>query len=296
MKNRMMLLINPVAGRTALSSQLISVIDTFVKAGYEVNTVTTQNVEHLEQCAIDSRGKYDLLVCCGGDGTLNLTAGALCRIDRAERPLLGYIPCGTTNDFATSRGIPSDPTDAAKCIAEGNVHSIDVGFFGEKNYVYVAAFGVFADVSYATPRQMKKNIGHAAYVLEGIKSLGNIKDYHIKFKIGREEIEGDFVYGMLTNTTRIGGFELPIISDFTMDDGLIDITLIKKPKNVETSTQLINSLLTQRPDGEAVMQFRASKIEYEADKEIPWTLDGEFGGAYDKQVIELKHRILDMVY
>lgn len=291
---RMLLLINPVAGRNALGSQLLEIIDIFVKGDYDVTVITTQSKEHLIDCVRERGSDFDAVVCCGGDGTLNLTAGVVCTLEK--KPLVGYIPCGTTNDFAKTRGIPSIPTESARAIVYGDIHAIDVGFFGDKSYMYVAAFGAFSDISYATPRHLKQNIGHAAYLLEGIKSLNKIESFDAKFFINGVVVEGSFLYGMCSNTLRIGGFRLPIISDFTIDDGMIDITLVRKPKNTEESTRLINALISQQCDGNMVMQFRAARLSYEADAEIPWTLDGEFGGAYKKQFIELKHCMLKMIY
>lgn len=291
---KLLLIINPVAGKSALRSQLIDIVDTFVKADYIVTTVVTQSGEHLSGTVVETAENFDLVVCCGGDGTLNLTVNALTKLENP--PVLGYIPGGTTNDFAKSRGISSVPLNAAKQIVEGEVHEIDIGFFGDKAYAYIAAFGVLSDVSYETPRQLKQNIGHAAYVLEGVKALSKNKNYNIKFIIDGEVCEGNFIHGMITNTRRVGGFELPIIGDFMIDDGLIDVTLVRKPETADDATKLLNALVTQRPDGYTVIQYRCSKLEYEADNEIPWTLDGEYGGSFAKQTVELKKQHLRMVY
>lgn len=291
---RLLLLVNPVAGRSAIGSQLIEVVDVFVKNDYDVTIVTTQSSDHLAECVTTRGEEFDVVVCCGGDGTLSLTAGAVCKLKK--KPVVGYIPSGTTNDFAKTRGIPMLPVEAANAIVSGTVRPIDIGFFGEKPYIYVAAFGVFSDVSYATPRQLKQNIGHAAYILEGIKSLSKIESFKAKFFINGEVIEDEFIYGMCSNTLRIGGFQLPLIRDFSIDDGMIDITLIKKPVTAEDSTKLINALLSQHSDGNMIIQYRAPRISYESETLIPWTLDGEYGGSSDKQFIELKHNIIEMVY
>lgn len=292
---KLLLIINPVSGKSALRSQLIEIIDVFIKADYEVTTVVTQSGEHLSKTVTERGAEFDTVVCCGGDGTLNLTVKSLSLLEK--KPKLGYIPCGTTNDFAKSRGIESMPLNAARHIANGEEREIDIGFFGERPYVYVAAFGVFSDVSYETPRQLKKNIGHAAYVIEGIKSLGKKNNRrNMTIKIDGKTLSGNFAYGMISNTHRIGGFELPIISDFTLDDGMLDVILIRTPKTADEHTKLINAFITQREDNEIVYKFRSSSFEYECDTEVPWTLDGEYGGSFKERRITLEKKYITMIY
>ncbi len=290
---KLLLLINQKAGKSALRSQLIDIIDLFIKNDYLVTSVVTQSAEHLTE-TVKNNNTYDLIVCCGGDGTLNMTIDAMCR--SGSTAYLGYIPCGTTNDFAKSRGIPSTPLNAAKQILEGTAHEIDLGFLGERPYAYIAAFGMLSEVSYETSTQLKKNIGHAAYVLEGIKALGKNNSYNITFTIDGKVHEGEYLLGLLTNTRRVGGFQLPIIRDFMIDDGHIDITLVKYPKTTEDASKLFNSFITQQPDNEMVFQYRATRLEYICDKEIPWTLDGEYGGSYKEQTVEIRERCLKIFY
>lgn len=291
---RLMLLVNPAAGKSAIGSKMIDLIDVFIKGGYEVECVISQSAEHLRQQVSDRAGDFDTIVCCGGDGTLSLTCAALLGVERAPR--LGYIPCGTTNDFAKTRSISSDPIKAAKQIVKGEEHVIDVGYFGDRPYIYVAAFGAFSDVSYATSRSLKKAIGHAAYVLGGLKALLKIKSYHVKFNINGEVIEDDFIYGMVSNTMRVGGFKLPIFKKFELDDGLIDITLVRKPKGIKARSRLVNALIAQKSDGVELMQFRAQSFSYECEKEIPWTLDGEFGGAHKERTVKIVSGLITMLY
>lgn len=291
---KLLLLVNPVAGRSSIQGHIINVIDTFVKADFDVTVVTTQSEAHLIKTVEDRCEEFDVVVCTGGDGTLNIVVNTICR--SGKKATLGYIPCGTTNDFAKTRGISSVPELAAEQIAYGSVHSIDVGFFGGKAYIYVAAFGVFSDTSYATPRQLKQDIGRAAYLLEGVKSFVTKSDYHVKFEINGEVLEGDFMYGMCSNTTRIGGFDLPLISGFSIDDGMIDVTLVKSAKKPDDNTKLLNALITQQADDKMIYQFRTSRLTYECNTEIPWSLDGEFGGAHKTQTIEIKSGLIDMLY
>ena len=291
---RLMLMINPHAGKTSISSNLIKMIDIFIKGGYEVEVVVTQSADHMRETASSRGDEFDTVVCCGGDGTLSICAEHLLKCSKV--PYLGYIPAGTTNDFAKARGIPLNPVKAAKAIVSGKKHEIDVGFFGDTPYLYVAAFGAFSDVSYATSRSLKRAIGHAAYVLGGIKELIKIKDHHIKFIIDGEEIEDDFIYGMLSNTTRVGGFKLNLFKPFNIDDGQIDITLVKKPKGIIGRSRLMNALISQKSDGIELLQFRTDKLSYKSDTKIPWTLDGEYGGSHFEMDVSIRQKVITMLY
>ena len=291
---RLMLLINPVTGSSAIGSSMIGLIDVFIKGGYEVEVVVTQSEDHLKSTVFERGQDFDTVVCCGGDGTLNLTCAELLKLER--RPALGYIPCGTTNDFAKTRGIESDPIKAARQIVKGEEHKIDIGFFGDTPYVYVGAFGLFSDVSYATSRSLKRAIGHAAYLLGGIKAVAHIKSYHVKFKIGDEEIEDDFIYGMVSNTRRVGGFKLPLFDKFELDDGMIDITLVRKPKGFKRRNRLVRAIFAQKSDGVELMQFKSDTISYESDKEIAWTIDGEYGGSFKSNTVKIVGGLITMIY
>ena len=293
--DRLMLIVNPVAGQNAIGAKMIELIDVFIKGGYEVETVITQSVEHLKQQVEERGNDFDLIVCCGGDGTLSLTVSSMQKL--SDPPKLGYIPCGTTNDFAKTRGISANPIKAAKQIVKGEEHFVDVGYFGEKSYIYVAAFGIFSDVSYATSRKLKRAIGHAAYVLGGLKAIAHIESFHVRFNVNGQTIEDDFIYGMVSNTMRVGGFRLPLLfNKFELDDGYIDVTLVRKPKNIKERSRLVGALIHQKSDGVELMQFRAKSFSYESDKEISWTVDGEFGGAYKEHTVKIVGGTLKMLY
>ncbi len=293
---KLLLIVNPSAGKSAMGPRMIEIIDIFIKGGYSVETVVSQSEEHFRETVSTRGAQFDTVVCCGGDGTLNLTCGSVLGIEGSKRPKIGYIPCGTTNDCAKTRGISNDPVKAAKQIVNGDEHVIDVGYFGDKSYIYVAAFGVFSDVSYATSRSLKKAIGHAAYVLGGIKAIAHIKSYHIKFVINGETIEDDFIYGMVSNTMRVGGFKLPLFKEFELDDGLIDITLVRKPKGIKRRSRLVNALIMQKSDGVELMQFQADSFSYECTEEIPWTLDGEYGGSHKERNVKIVGGLVTMLY
>lgn len=290
---KLLLLINPTSGKRALDDSLMSVVRTFSDAEYDVTIHLTKSEEDLYDRAYDSGG-YDLIVCCGGDGTLNIVVNAV--YQSGTDTLIGYIPGGTTNDFANSRHIDSIATGAAKQIAEGIVRDVDLGFLEGNPFVYVAAFGMFADVSYLTSRENKQNFGHAAYVFSGIKSFAKAKTYHLHIEHDEEVLEGDFIFGMVSNSKRIGGFELPIIKNVLYDDGEMEVTLVRKPKNPADTTHLLNCLLTQSSDDASVHTFKTASLRFSCDEEIPWSLDGEFGGSYKSGEIQVKGGAVRMIF
>ncbi len=290
---KLLLLINPTSGKRALEDSLMHVVGIFSEDGYDVTIHFSKDPQDLFDCAY-SGGAYDLIVCCGGDGTLNIVVNAVYR--SGTDTLIGYIPGGTTNDFANSRHIDSVATGAARQIAQGMIRDVDLGLLGEKPFVYVAAFGMFADVSYLTSRENKQNFGHAAYVLGGIKSFAKAKTYHMQIEHDGVSLEGDFIFGMVSNSKRIGGFELPIIKNVLYDDGEMEVTLVRKPKTPGDTTHLINCLLTQSSDDVRIHTFKTASLRFSCDEEIPWSLDGEFGGAYKSGEIQVKGAAVRMIF
>ncbi len=290
---KMLLLINPTSGKRALEDSLMHVVRIFADAEYDVNIHLSKDQEDLFNCAYNGSA-YDLIVCCGGDGTLNIVVDAV--YQSGNNTLIGYIPGGTTNDFANSRHIDSIATGAAKQIAEGIVRDMDLGILDGKPFVYVAAFGMFADVSYLTSRENKQNFGHAAYVFSGIKSFAKAKTYSLHIEHDGEVLEGDFIFGMVSNSKRIGGFELPIIKNVLYDDGEMEVTLVRKPKNPVDTTHLINCLLTQSSDEANIHTFKTASLRFSCDEEIPWSLDGEFGGSFKSGEIQVRGGAVRMIF
>ena len=223
--------------------------------------------------------KFDLVVCSGGDGTLDEVVTGMMK--RKKRIPIGYIPTGTTNDFASSLHISKDILSAADTAVHGKVFACDIGTFNQDIFVYVAAFGLFTDVSYQTNQSLKNSIGHAAYVLEGAKRLSHIPSYKIKITHDGEVIEGEFMIGMVTNSKSVAGFKGITGKKVRFDDGEFEVMLIKKPKNPVELQEIIASMLIESFDTEYMYTFKAKNITFEAEGEIPWTLDGEFGGQHD---------------
>ena len=283
---KMLFIYNPNAGTGLLKPKLSDVLDIFVKGGYEVTVYPTQRYHDALSKTISYEGDYDLVVCSGGDGTLDEVVTGMSKRDR-QVPV-GYIPAGTTNDFANSLHISKDMLEAADIAANGVPFPCDVGVFNDDIFVYIAAFGLFTDVSYETKQSMKNVLGHLAYVLEGTKRIFNIPSYHIKVTYNEEVLEDEFVFGMVTNSRSVGGFKGIIGKDVVFDDGEFEVTLIKTPKNPIELNEIIASLVIKQIDSKHMYSFRTGHIRFESVEEIPWTLDGEFGGEHDDVVIRNK--------
>ena len=290
---RLLFIINPCSGKGKIKNRLLEILDLFVKKGYRVETYITQRPLDAREKVI-SRGRgADLIVCSGGDGTLDEVVTGLMEIG-ANVPL-GYIPAGSTNDFASSLEIPRDMVKAAQDIVDGHLFSVDVGSFNEDNFIYVAAFGMFTDVSYETSQDLKNILGHLAYVMEGAKRIFDVKTYHLCVEANGEVHEGDYIYGMITNSHSIGGFRNLVGNDVEMDDGLFEVTLIKKPKNPLELNEIIAALINAYDDTDMIDAFKANSLYIHGDEAISWTLDGEFGGEHKEVRIKNRKQALDIL-
>lgn len=285
---KLLFLINPHAGRAEIKTHALEAIDQFVKAGWEPTVRTTQRPLEIPGLLETRAGEFDLVVCCGGDGTLNETVSGLMRCD--PRPLLGYIPAGTVNDFAYSLGLSKNIPEAARAIVEGVPFPCDVGSFGGRYFTYIAAFGAFTDVSYQTPQESKYRLGRAAYILEGIRRLPTIKTYRMKITHDGGQVEGEFLFGMASNATSVGGFRLNEEFAISMNDGLLEVLLVRSPEDLTQTRALLRAILQQELDSEYLVSLRTSHLTFEAEEEVPWTLDGEYGGSLREVEVRNCHR------
>ena len=281
---KLLFIYNPRAGKGQIRNNLLDIIDTFVKAGYVVTARPTQYAGEAVELAADRTAKYDLVVCSGGDGTLDEVVTGIMKSVR-RRPI-GYIPAGSTNDFAQSLNIPKNMAEAAKIAVSGRMFACDVGSFNEKTFVYIAAFGLFTEVSYETSQDVKNVLGHMAYLLEGMKRLSAIRSYPMRITYGDTTIVDDFIFGMVTNSASVGGFKRITGKNVRLDDGVFEVTLIKRPKNPIELNNIMVSLLNRDIDTDAMYCFRTSKVEITSAEPLSWTLDGEYGGTHTKVVIE----------
>lgn len=292
---RMLFIYNPNAGKGLLKAKLSDVLDIFVKAGYEVVVYPTQSYKDAYHKVKHMEDGYDRIVCSGGDGTLDEVVTGMMKRDKEHRIPIGYIPTGTTNDFASSLHISRDILEAADTTVHGKSFACDVGEFNKDIFVYIAAFGLFTDVSYQTDQKLKNALGHAAYVLEGAKRLSNIPSYRIKVTNGEKVIEDEFMIGMISNSKSVAGFRNIMGKEVKFNDGEFEVTLIKKPKNVVELNEIIAALLIESFDTKYMYTFKSGDLILESEEEIPWTLDGEFGGQHDKVHIVNKKQALEIM-
>lgn len=281
---KLLFVVNGHSGKGQIKNKLLDIIDIMIKEGYHVQVHTTQEREDATKVVREQAKYYDLVVCSGGDGTLDEAVTGMMQSE--VRTPLGYIPAGSTNDFANSLEIPKDMIQAAKTAVLGVPFSCDVGEFNGDYFIYVAAFGIFTDVSYATSQELKNALGHVAYILEGAKRLHTIKSYHMRVEYDGNEIEGDFLLGMITNSTSVGGFKNMTGKDVKLDDGMFEVTLIHKPKNIIELNTIIASLTNLKDETDLIDSFRADSVKFYSEEEIPWTIDGEFGG--DHKEVQIK--------
>jgi YegS/Rv2252/BmrU family lipid kinase len=277
----MMFIYNPKAGKSKIRALLADVLEILDHAGYTVTVRPTRRKGDTARLLKKYAEDYDRFVVSGGDGTLH---EALWGIRQAAEqgkkfPELGYIPTGSTNDFALSLGIPTDPVRAAKVAAEGDIFPCDCGTFNGHPFAYVAAFGAFTKVSYATPQQTKNSLGHFAYVLEGIKALPQIKGIPLTVQTEDETFSGEYLYGMVSNSNSVGGFngiygKTPV----ALDDGLLEVLLIKEPKTLADQSELMSDLLRINLNSRHIVACKAKKVSFFSEDRLAWTLDGEFGG------------------
>lgn len=291
---RLLFLYNPHAGKGLLKPKVSDIVDIFVKAGYEVTIYPTQEYKDAYKKILELSEDIELVVCSGGDGTLDEVVTGM--MEKVKRIPIGYIPTGTANDFANSLKIPKELLAAADNAVNGTIFPCDVGQFNDDSFVYIAAFGLFTDVSYQTKQEMKNVLGHLAYVLEGTKRLFNVPSYKIRVCYEDQEVEEEFIFGMVTNSRSVGGFRNIIGKNVVFDDGEFEVTLIKSPKNPLELQEIMAALLIEQIDTKHMFTFKTGKITFESIEEIPWTLDGEFGGSHDfVEVVNLNRQLEIMV-
>ena len=284
---KMLFIFNPRSGRERLRTKLLDILDLFVKAGYEVTVHVTQSAGDAQKQVEKKGGGVELLVCSGGDGTLNEVVSGMMAWSREKRPQLGDIPAGSTNDFAASLDLPKNMLRAAAIAVAGRPFAIDVGKFGDGRYfVYVAAFGAFTEVSYKTPQETKNVLGHQAYMLEAVKRIAGLKSYRMKFFWDDQELEEDFILGMVTNTISIGGFKGLVQPRVALNDGEFEVMLVRKPRTPKDIQSIVSCLINKDAENDCVYMFRTSNLRMESEEIVDWTLDGEYGGGVKEICIE----------
>lgn len=293
MKKKLLFIFNPCSGKGQIKNKLMEVIDIMVKAGYEVTVHSTQDREDAMQKVKNEAKNYDLVICSGGDGTLDEAVTGMMQSEK--KVPLGYIPAGSTNDFANSLKIPKDIVKAAHVAVEGRKFPVDVGYFNGDSFIYIAAFGLFTDVSYQTSQELKNVLGHAAYILEGAKRLHNITSYKMRVEYDGNIIEDEFAYGMITNSVSVGGFKKLTGKNVLLDDGLFEVTLIRMPKNPVEWNEILSCLANLKDDSDLIYTFKTDCVKFLPEDVIPWTLDGEFGGEHKNVIVKNVHQALEIM-
>ncbi len=275
MFGKLLLVMNPKAGMKKCNKYLADILSVFSAEGYECTVqMTTEHIRGKEITQKYAPGK-DLIVCIGGDGTFNEVVSAL--VENEIDVPIGYIPAGSTNDFASSLGLSSNPLKSAKDIIDGEKVKIDVGSFDGRIFTYVASFGIFTKSSYSTPRDLKNTFGHLAYILESMKEITEIKAFNVKITTENKCVEGKYLFGAVCNTTRVGGGAIKIPKNLVdLNDGLFEVILMKNPSNPAEMVELLTDLQSFNLNGRMLEFFSASKITIETQDSIDWTLDGEF--------------------
>lgn len=286
MVKKVLFILNPFSGKGTIKNRLFEIVDYVTAKGYSIMVHPTQKRKEAVDIIKEIGENFDIIILSGGDGTLNEGVSGLMDIEKEKRPVLGYIPSGSTNDFARSLGLPKYPLKAVECIFEGQRFDSDIGKFGDNYFVYIAAFGAFTDVAYDTPQDLKNLVGHTAYILEGIKRIGSIKSYKMDIIYDGIEIQDEFIFGMISNSDSIGGIKSFKGDTTKLDDGVFECVFIKKPETAIELQAIITGLMARDFTGNEFYFFKAEKLQIKSHEEISWTLDGEFGGAYDEIVIE----------
>ena len=298
---QLLFIVNPVAGRTSIKSRLYEIIETFASYGYEV-IVHPTIAEHDARNTVCQKGNdYDLIVCAGGDGTLDQTITGMMQ-GKVTTPL-GYIPCGTTNDFAKSLGIPKDPVRAARRAVKYQPQLIDIGSLHtntdniESNdyFVYIASFGAFTDVAYSTPQDLKNTFGHTAYLMEALKALTSLKSHHVTIEANGQIITGDYIYAMVCNSVSVGGFRAIGAKNVEFDDGLFEVVLINYPQSPLELQSILTSILMNEDNEKYITTFKTDHITFHSDELIPWDLDGEYGGEHKDVEIDIHEKAIQLV-
>jgi YegS/Rv2252/BmrU family lipid kinase len=290
---KLLFVYNPRSGKGQIKNNVFDIINIFTAGGYTVTAYPTQALLDGYRMISENAKEYDIVVVSGGDGTLNEAVKALMSLP--EKIPLGYIPSGSTNDFASSMSISKKMEEAAQDIVDGVFFEYDVGKFNDNYFVYVAAFGMFVDVSYETPQNMKNIFGHAAYVAEGLKRIPSYKGQEITVEHDGISETGNFLFGLVSNSTSIGGMKILVGDNVYFDDGLFEVTLVRTPTSPIALQQTLNDAIMNRLYTKNFLSFKSSKVTFRSAEPVTWTLDGEAGGQHTQAVVENCCRAIKLV-
>ena len=293
---RMMLIVNPNAGRSGYRYYFGDAMKVLADGGYQISLFFTTRPGEATEFAAYYAKDYDMVACIGGDGTLSEVISGLMKVQGP--PPIGYFPMGTTNDIASSLGLPkNDTVAAARRILSGEPHPFDVGGFGEDAYfAYVAAFGAFTEVSYATPQDQKRALGQLAYVLQGAAQLGKIEKIPARIEYDDGVFEGELVYGSMSNSTSVAGIVHFPESMVSLGDGMSELVLLKDPGRVDAYGELAASVISRRFDNENLIILHTRRAAFHFQKPVAWTRDGEEGGKFRDVTLCNHHAPVQLIF
>ncbi len=294
MIKKLLLIVNPTSGKMRIKSQLMGICKVFCDADFSVNV-------HITRCCMDATrhvemyGKeYDVIVACGGDGTLNEVVNGALKIGYEGE--VGFLPCGTTNDLASTFSIPKDLNRASLLITYKKSKLVDFGEFNHtRNFSYVASFGAFSEVAYSTDQKLKNLFGHVAYVSEAISRLRDLRPYCMKVNCDGKEVEGEFLFGAVANALSLGGVMKLKRDQVDLCDGFHEVLLIRNPKNSADLANLSKEFLSGNYENKSILFFKGQKITFECDESLPWCLDGEYAGNHSRVHIRNLHNRLRII-
>ena len=290
---KMLFVMNPYAGTRQGVRYLADVIAIFNRADYDVLTYMTSGQGDAQRIVREKAGEVDLVVCAGGDGTFNEAVSGI--LTSETHVPLGYIPCGSTNDFAASLGLPTNILKAAQAIVEGKPVSYDMGLFGTRYFSYVASFGAFTRASYATPQNVKNALGHMAYILGGISELSQIRKEKVRIELKDRVIEDEFLFGAISNSTSMGGILTLDPKQVDMRDGKFELLLVRAPKHLTEIGECLQALQTQKYNCAMITFLSTDQLTVYANPDMPWTLDGERESGHDRVEIRNLHQVLQLM-
>ncbi len=291
---KLLMIVNPKAGRHKARGPLFDAAAVFSQGGYLLSIHnTTAQPGDAAAAAEAAGGVYDAVAAVGGDGTLNEVVNGLMRLEHP--PLLGYLPQGSTNDFASSLRLPGKPAEAAAAMLSGTPRRLDVGCWNDRYFVYVASFGAFTRSSYTASQAAKNALGHFAYILEGIKDLNSLRPYRVRLTADGEVLDGEYLFGAVCNSTSIGGLMKLEEERVVLDDGKFELLLIPNPRTPADLQNLAVALLNQQYDSEGLVFRHAASIHLETEEKLPWSLDGEYAPSLPAVDIENRCRALEML-
>lgn len=297
-KKKVLLIVNPKSGKNKNRASSSEIAAKFGSDNYEFDIRETTCSGDATNIVKNSIGESDMVVCCGGDGTFNETINGVMTLNR--RVPIGYIPAGSTNDLANTIGIPSDIDNAVATISRGNINQYDIGLFNNRFFSYIASFGVGTNLSYSTPQKMKNKMGHAAYMINGfvlnlVPTLQSIKPKHIKIEYDGKTLEDNFFFGSISNSTSVAGLFKFDKNDVKLDDGKFEVLLVRRVSNPLEAFPLLGKIKRMEYDGDKIIYLKCTNIKMTFDEEIPWTLDGEFGGNQKEIRFSVLNRAIDII-